>query len=93
MGLTNNDERTTMMGTMKWCLLKESDGARGAAGKRKVYEVTVDGDTVYCSWGMAEKASRQSSVTRCWSHQSAVWAAREKVSQKLAKGYEIAYQV
>lgn len=81
------------METMKWCLLKESDGARGAAGKSKVYEITVDGNAVICSWGMAEKASRQTSVTWFANGQAAAWGAREKVWAKEARGYKVAYRV
>jgi predicted DNA-binding WGR domain protein len=77
----------------KWCLLKASDGARGAAGKKKVYEVTVTENTLVCSWGMAEKSSRQTSVQRFASAQSAIWAAREKVWAKQARGYRVAYEV
>ena len=77
----------------KWCLLKSSDGARGDAGKKKVYEVTVSGQVLVCEWGMAEKAQRQRSTRRFASHQAAVGAAYEKVWSKRDRGYEVAYAV
>lgn len=77
----------------KWCLLKASDGNRGLAGKKKVYEVRVVDNTVICEWGMAEKASRQSSRHWFGSSQSAVRFAQERVWSKLDRGYSIAYAV
>lgn len=77
----------------KWCLIKESDGARGAAGKKKIYEVTVTGNTVRFSWGMAEKLTRQTSVDYGWSHNAALQLAQMKVNAKLAGGYSLAYVV
>jgi predicted DNA-binding WGR domain protein len=77
----------------KWCLLKISDGQRGAAGKKKVYEVTLTENVLVCSWGMAEKSSRQTSVQRFANAQSALWAANEKVWSKRERGYTVAYQV
>lgn len=77
----------------KWCLLKTSDGDRGAAGKQKVYEVIVSDNVLRCEWGMAEKTQRQSSTKVFYNGQSAIWAAREKVMAKLDKGYRVAYEV
>ncbi len=77
----------------KWCLLKSSDGQRGANGKKKVYEVRIDGFTVICEWGMAEKGQRRSSVTKFYSEQGAMRFATEKVASKIYKGYEVAYSV
>lgn len=77
----------------KWCLLKTSDGSRGSAGKKKVYEVIVTGNVLRCEWGMAEKTTRQSSTQVFWNHQAALAAANEKVWSKRAKGYELAYRV
>jgi len=77
----------------KWCLLKASDGGRGDQGKKKVYEVVVTDNVLRCEWGMAEKLSRQSSTKVFMTSQSAVWAAHEKVSAKLGRGYTIAYAV
>lgn len=77
----------------KWCLLKTSDGARGANGKKKVYEVTVDGTIVRTSWGMAEKGSRQTETKQVYSESYARQLAFIKVQEKLDKGYELAYSV
>lgn len=80
----------------KWCLLAGSDRGpmgRGQAGKKKVYEVTVDGSTLRCSWGMAEKPQRQTSVQVYHSSQAAMSAAYEKVYAKRDKGYALAYEV
>lgn len=77
----------------KWCLLKVSDGTRGAMGKKKVYEVRVSGTTVTCEWGMAEKTQRQRSVNYFGSEQSAVRFASEKVWSKQDRGYGLVYTV
>lgn len=77
----------------KFCLLKESDGARGVAGKKKVYEIIVTDNVLRCEWGMAEKLTRQSSTQVFRSHQAAMAAANEKMWAKRAKGYELAYRV
>jgi predicted DNA-binding WGR domain protein len=80
----------------KWALLKGSaigPMGRGQNGKKKVYEVTVDGTTVIFSWGMAEKAQRQTQVRVFRTEQAAIAAAHEKVYAKVAGGYEIAYAV
>lgn len=82
-----------MVECRRWCLLKSSDGARGDAGKKKVYEVTVTGHVLRCEWGMAEKATRQYSVETFSSHQAALAAAYNKVYAKRGKGYELAYAV
>lgn len=79
----------------KWCLLKESDGARGEAGKRKIYEITVTDDhQVIFEWGRAEKSVRQGrKVQRFFDAQSARRAAAEQRWAKEAKGYQLAYAV
>ena len=77
----------------KWCLLKESDGARGESGKKKVYEVRVAGNTVVCEWGMAEKVQRQSSTMSFYSEGVAQQQALLKVYAKLDKGYKLAFVV
>lgn len=66
---------------------------RGQAGKKKVYEVIVDGSTVRCSWGMAEKPQLRTSVQVYHSSQAAMSAAYEKVYAKRDKGYALAYEV
>lgn len=77
----------------KWCLLKTSDGQRGANGKKKVYEIVLDGTVLNTSWGMAEKASRQKAVQRFYSEASAKQAASLKLQEKLERGYVLAYEV
>ena len=77
--------------TTKWCLVKSSDGDRGASGKKKVYELSVDGTSFTAVWGMAEKPARQRQVKTFSSVQGARWAAIEKVQSKLDKGYVLAY--
>lgn len=84
------------METTKWCLLKDSavgPMGRGQNGKKKVYEVTLDGNVLVCSWGMAEKPNRQSSRQVFYSAQAARSAAFEKVWAKQARGYAVAYRV
>jgi predicted DNA-binding WGR domain protein len=81
------------MDSKKWCLLKASDGARGAAGKQKVYEVRIEDTVVVCEWGMAEKAQRQRSVNAFGSAQAALRFAYDKVYAKVDKGYRVAYSV
>jgi predicted DNA-binding WGR domain protein len=75
----------------KWCLVKASDGIRGAIGKKKVYELSVDGNSLTAVWGMAEKPARQRQVKSFSSEQSARWAAMDKIQSKLDKGYIVAY--
>lgn len=80
----------------KWALLKGSDigpMGRGQAGKKKVYEITLDGFTLTCSWGMAEKTQRQTSVKTFSTTQAALVAAYDKLYSKLERGYEVAYEV
>lgn len=77
----------------KWCLLKNSDGDRGLAGKKKIYEVTVDGTKVTYSWGMAEKSTRQTFVDYGYNNTAAFQLAMMKVNYKIENGYEIAYTV
>lgn len=80
----------------KWALLKSSDigpMGRGQTGKKKVYEITLDGFTLTCSWGMAEKPKRQTSVQTFSTEQAALSAAYDKLSSKVSRGYVIAYAV
>ena len=81
------------MNEKKWCLLKVSDGNRGANGKKKIYEVIVIDNKVSMSWGMAEKSQRQNKVVNTYSNQSALSIAQEKVAEKLSSGYVLAYVV
>jgi predicted DNA-binding WGR domain protein len=77
----------------KWCLLKKSDGTRGEADKKKIYEVIVLGNQLHTSWGMAEKTSRQHATQNFANAGAASQAAHTKIVEKLARGYEIAYTV
>lgn len=79
------------MSTTKWCLVKVSDGDRGANGKKKVYEVVVDGNHFTATWGMAEKPNRQQQTKYFSDNQSARWAAINQVQSKVDKGYRLAY--
>jgi len=81
------------MNASKWALLKISDGDRGATGKQKVYEVRVEGSKVVLEWGMAEKATRQRKIEFYGSEAAARQAATNKVWDKVATGYRIAYSV
>jgi hypothetical protein len=86
-----NESRDAM--EKKWCLLKESDGARGDAGKKKVYEVVVKDNMLFTSWGMAEKSVRASSTKFFASENAAVAEALDKIHSKLDKGYKLAFVV
>ena len=44
---------------MKWVLVKESDGERGLDGKKKSYEIVLDGRKVTVTWGKFEVAYGQ----------------------------------
>jgi predicted DNA-binding WGR domain protein len=77
----------------KFCLLKQSDGDRGLLGKKKVYEIVVADNVLHCSWGMAEKTTRQTSTKVFASSQAAYAAAWEKANSKAARGYELIYSV
>jgi len=81
------------MNIQKWALLKNSDGNRGINGKKKIYEITVEGTKVTFSWGMAEKPSRQTSVIYAANENAAVWTAKQKMWDKVSTGYVVAYQV
>lgn len=75
----------------KWCLIKTSDGERGLNGKKKVYEVILDGTKVRTVWGMAEKDSRQTQVQNFFDSNYARQFAMIRVNEKIAKGYVLAY--
>lgn len=66
---------------------------RGQNGKKKVYEVTLDGTTVTFEWGMAEMTRRQRQVRTFSTTQAAINAAYDKVGAKLDRGYAVAYAV
>jgi predicted DNA-binding WGR domain protein len=78
----------------KWCLLNASDGSRGQNGKKKVYEVILEGKKVRMIWGMAEKDSRQSKTVVFSNETAAKWFAQDKVREKIQdRGYELVYSV
>jgi predicted DNA-binding WGR domain protein len=75
----------------KIVLVSKSQGERGQDGKKKVYEIVLEGNKVVVSWGMAEKAQRQTQTKFFGSEFSALVFADNKKYEKLEKGYEIAY--
>ena len=90
---TNDEEMENQM-SAKWCLLKTSDGTRGENGKKKVYEVIIDGKKVRMVWGMAEKDARQVKELTFISEFGAKVYAQDKVREKIqASGYELVYSV
>lgn len=73
-------------------LTATSQGERGNAGHKKVYEIVVDGNWVTLRWGKAEETKRQ--TQRKWfnSNNFAYNFALEKKWAKVDKGYVVAYQ-
>lgn len=65
---------------------------RGQSGKQKIYEITVVDNVVTFSWGMAEKARRQTATFACGSRQSALSMAHEKKWAKVGDGYRVALE-
>jgi len=81
------------MNVQKFALLKDSTGNRGINGKKKIYEITVEGNKVVFSWGMAEKTSRQGSVIIAANENVALSIAKEKMFTKIDSGYKLVYSV
>lgn len=76
----------------KIVLVSNSQGDRGEVGKKKVYEISIEGDHwVVLSWGMAEKSQRQ--TQRKWfpNPYTLNTFVNDKKWEKLSKGYTIAY--
>lgn len=76
----------------KIVMVSNSQGERGDNGKKKVYEITLEGDLwVVLSWGMAEKSARQ--IQRKWFPNPYTRAkfVEDKKWEKIAKGYTTAY--
>lgn len=73
----------------RWILTKESDGNRGQEGKKKIYEVSVNGKVVELLWGMFEKGEKQFQKKVFPDTQSARFFAWDKVHSKQAKGYTL----
>lgn len=73
-------------------LTATSQGERGQAGHKKVYEIIVDGNKVVLRWGKAEETKRQEQV-KWFSYENAAYNfALEKKWAKVDKGYVVAYQ-
>jgi predicted DNA-binding WGR domain protein len=75
----------------KIVLVSKSQGERGQDGKKKIYEITVNGNVVTVSWGKAEVSARQTQVKRFTNEYYAERFASEKKWAKLEKGYEVAF--
>lgn len=75
---------------MKWILVKKSDGDRGQNGKKKIYQVIVEGNQVLTQWGKAEEATPQAKQQKSFAFPYLASAyAFDKVEAKKAKGYEL----
>lgn len=79
-----------MSNKKKIVLICQSEGSRGQNGKKKIYEIIVDGNCVITRWGKAEEDARQSKTEWFGSVYSATSFADSKKWDKLAKGYHIA---
>jgi len=75
----------------KVVLVSKSEGNRGANGKKKIYEIVIDGNRVTFSWGKAEESARQTKTQWLRSEWLATQTAEEKKWEKIAKGYEVAF--
>lgn len=75
---------------MKWILVKKSDGERGNAGLKKIYQVIVEDNKVITLWGKAEEVAPQAKQVKtfAWSYQAKAYAYN-KVESKLTRGYEV----
>jgi predicted DNA-binding WGR domain protein len=75
---------------MKWILVKKSDGNRGNAGMKKIYEIVLDNNKVLTQWGKAEEVAPQATQEKVFFYPFLAKAyAFEKVEEKKAKGYEL----
>ena len=75
----------------KTVLVATSQGERGQDGKKKIYEIVVEGNTVTLMWGKAEEARRQTKREWFTSNSFAQMFANEKKWEKLGKGYTVAF--
>ena len=74
----------------KWILVKKSDGERGNAGFKKIYQVIVEDNKVITSWGKAEETSPQGKQVKAFAFPYQANAfAYEKVEAKRTRGYEV----
>ena len=79
-----------MSNKKKIVLICQSEGSRGQNGKKKIYEIIVDGNCVITRWGKAEEDARQSKTEWFGSVYSASNYADNKKWEKMTKGYQIA---
>lgn len=75
----------------KIVLISKSQGDRGQSGKKKIYEITIDGALVTLSWGKAEEDNRQSQTKLFSNELRALEFAIDKQVSKLDKGYSLAF--
>ena len=75
---------------MKWILVKESDGHRGDAGKKKVYEIVLNGNTVTVMWGKCEDAHKQQTQVKEFANAylATEWAEEQRHAKR-KKGYNL----
>jgi len=73
----------------KIILASRSQGLRGQDGKKKIYEIVVDGTRVIVRWGKAEEDTRQSQTKFFQTEWQAKSFAQDKKWEKIDKGYEL----
>ena len=76
----------------KIVLVSASTGERGQDGKKKVYEIVVDGSVVVMKWGKAEEERRQTKREWFTDSRFAKMFAEEKMWETVGKGYSIAFK-
>ena len=75
---------------MKWILVKKSDGNRGNAGLKKIYQIILEDNKVLTQWGKAEEVAPQAKQEKTFAYPFIAKAyAMDKVEAKKAKGYEV----
>jgi len=75
----------------KTVLIATSQGERGQDGKKKIYEIVVEGNTVTMMWGKAEEARRQTKREFFANSFTAQMFATDKKWEKVNKGYTVAF--
>ncbi len=74
----------------KWILVKKSDGERGNAGFKKIYQVIVVDNQVITTWGKAEEVAPQGKQVKSFAFPYQANAfAYDKVEAKRTRGYEL----
>jgi len=76
----------------KIVLVSASTGERGQDGKKKVYEIVIDGNRVVMSWGKAEETRRQTKREWFTDNRFAKMFAEDKMYEKMNKGYALAFR-